>query len=157
MAHDNRIWSNFRFDCYPQDYSSPDWYLMGDSAFTYSNIMVTPYKQAFGQTVLSIGQSWFYDVLNLPWSGIENTIGISKSWFPWLHNIEMRVRNQQSMVKIIKYFFYPTFQSSGSWVHTPPSGPVHMYWLVTGDWTSHCNHRVWWTPLADGKTVPRVL
>jgi len=49
------------------------------------------------------------------------------------------------------------FQSSESWVHIPPSGPVHMTWLVVGGWISHCNHQAWWTPLADGRTIPHML
>jgi hypothetical protein len=62
-------------------FSSPQ-YVIGDSAFTNSIIMVTSYKWALGQAVLPSGQSWFNDVLNVPRTGVENTIGIWKGCFP---------------------------------------------------------------------------
>jgi hypothetical protein len=40
-------------------------YLIGDSAFTNSNILVNFYKQASGQAVSPSGQRWFIDVLNV--------------------------------------------------------------------------------------------
>jgi hypothetical protein len=104
-VHDNRIWSNSRIVLNPRDYFSPNEYTIGDSAFTNSNIMVTSYMRASGQAVLPAGQSWFNDVLNVPRSGVENTIGIWKGRFPWLRNMRMRIRNRQSMVKIITYVY----------------------------------------------------
>jgi hypothetical protein len=44
-------------------------------------------------------------MLNVPRSGVENTIGIWKGRFPWLRNIRMRIRNRQSMIKLIKYVY----------------------------------------------------
>jgi hypothetical protein len=115
-VHDNCVWSNFKIVQNPRYYFSPKEYLVGDSAFTNSLYLVTSYKRASGQAVLPSGQSWY--VLNIPRSGVENTIGIWKGRFPWLHDIRLRVRHRNSMVKVIK-FVYATIILHNLCIRTP--------------------------------------
>jgi hypothetical protein len=45
-----------------------------------------------------------------------------------MHCIRNLVQRQTPLAKWLGL----RFQSSESWVHIPPSEPVHMYWLVAG-------------------------
>jgi hypothetical protein len=127
-VHDNRIWSNTKIIHEPYNYFSASEYIIGDTAFTNSLILVTSYKRASGQAYLSAGQSWFNEKINSPRSGVENAIGIWKGRFPWLRNIRMRVQNKKSMVKIIKYI-YATIILHNLCIKTP----YQEDWLVDED------------------------
>jgi hypothetical protein len=101
--HDNRVWTGSKFAVNPFNYFSANEYALGGSAFTNSLVIATSYKRSSGQAALPIGQSWFNDLMNCPRSMVENVIGIWKGCFPWLWNIQFRIINKSSMVKLIKY------------------------------------------------------
>ena len=102
-VHDNRIWKNSVIHSQKEAYFMNGEYLLGDSAFNNSNIMVSSYKRAAGTSTLPPGQKWFNDKLSTPRSKVENTIGIWKGRFPYLRNIRVKLRGVSSMRKIIRY------------------------------------------------------
>jgi hypothetical protein len=98
-VHDNRVWTNSKVAVNSDNYFCANEYVIGDSAFTNSLIIVTSYKRSSGQAALPVGQSWFNDKLNSPRSLVENGIGIWKGHFPWLRNIRFQLHNKASAVK----------------------------------------------------------
>ena len=74
--HDNRIWSNTKIIHEPNNYFSASEYIIGNTAFTNSLMLVTSYKRASGQAYLPAGQRWFNEIITSPCSGVENAIWI---------------------------------------------------------------------------------
>jgi hypothetical protein len=77
-VHDNRIWSNTKMICDPDNFFSAAEYIIGDATFTNSHILVTSYKCVSGQADLPAGQKWFNEKIKSPHSSVENAIGIWK-------------------------------------------------------------------------------
>ena len=86
-----------------EQYFSVKQYLLGDSAFNNSTVMVSSYKKTAGSVCLPTGQQWFNDLLLKPQSGAENVIGIWKGCFPYIRSIHVRLKNQGAMKRIIRY------------------------------------------------------
>jgi DDE superfamily endonuclease len=82
-AHDNRIWNNTAVCQRPEEFFSDRQYILGDSAFENSNIMVSSYKCPKGM-VLGKQEERFNTALSKPQMSSEHTIGMLKGCFPWL-------------------------------------------------------------------------
>jgi DDE superfamily endonuclease len=77
---------------------SPREYLLGDSAFTASNIMVPPFKSAAGSE-LSGNYTAFNTLLAKTRVKSEHCIGLLKGRFPFLRGIRMLLVNKCSTLK----------------------------------------------------------
>lgn len=101
-VHDNRVWRNCKLAKRPEKYFSPKQYLLGDSAFTASLIMVPPFKNPSG-SFLSSNQSAFNTLLAKPRVKSEHCIGILKGRFPYLRCIRQKLGNKFQMERIIRF------------------------------------------------------
>lgn len=101
-AHDNRVWRNCKMHLKPHRCFSPKEYLLGDSAFTASAIMVPPFKTHGGQP-LQGNQNVFNALLARPRVKSEHCIGIFKGRFPWFKCIRMKLGNKLHLQRITKY------------------------------------------------------
>lgn len=86
----------------PFTFFSENKYLLGDSAFSFSDIVVPAYKCSAG-CYLDLSASAFNDLLVQPRVKLEHYIGILKGRFPWLKIIRIRVDGAASMKKVCEY------------------------------------------------------
>jgi DDE superfamily endonuclease len=99
-VHDNRVWQTCKLFKNCNQYFSPKEYLLGDSAFTASFIMIPPFKANAGQFLLS-NQSPFNTLLSKPRVTSEHCIGRLKGRLPLLKDIPMVLANKRHMDRII--------------------------------------------------------
>jgi DDE superfamily endonuclease len=101
-VHDNRVWRNCKLNKRCEDFFSAKQYLLGDSAFTASTIMIPPFKSTAG-TTLSNNRTAFNTLLAKPRVKSEHCIGILKGRFPFLKGIRLKLGNRLHMAKLIQY------------------------------------------------------
>lgn len=99
-AHDNRVWRTCRLCKRHSDHFSPREYLLGDSAFTASDIMVPPFKCHAG-SFLSANHTTFNALLAKPRVESEHCIGVLKGLLPFLKGIRMKIGFKKHMREII--------------------------------------------------------
>lgn len=87
-CHDNRVYRNSMLALTPTEYFSGNQYLLGDSAYEPSDIMVPAYKKPNGCN-LPREHAIFNACLASARVTSEHAIGIWKARFPWLRNIPM--------------------------------------------------------------------
>lgn len=101
-VHDNGVWRNCKLNKRPGEFFSNGQYLLGDSAFTASAIMVPPFKNTAGGS-LSSNKNAFNTLLSKPRVKSEHCIGILKGRFPFLKQIHLKLGNKIHMQRIIKH------------------------------------------------------
>jgi DDE superfamily endonuclease len=101
-VHDNRVWRTCNLFKNCATMFSPKEYLLGDSAFTASDIMVPPFKSSAGKE-LSGNYSAFNTLLAKPRVKSEHCIGLLKGRFPFLRGIRMLLGNKAHMARIIDH------------------------------------------------------
>jgi DDE superfamily endonuclease len=101
-VHDNRVWRNCKLCKRPREFFSKKQYLLGDSAFTASSIMIPPFKSTVGIS-LSRNRTAFNTLLAKPRVKSEHCIGILKGRFPFLRDIRLNLGNKEDMNRIIDY------------------------------------------------------
>jgi DDE superfamily endonuclease len=101
-VHDNRVWRTCNLFKNCATMFSPREYLLGDSAFTASDIMVPPFKSSAGKEI-SANQSAFNTLLAKPRVKSEHCIGLLKGRFPFLRGIRMLIGNKAHMSKVIDH------------------------------------------------------
>jgi DDE superfamily endonuclease len=101
-VHDNRVWRNCQLYKRQEEYFSNRQYLLGDSAFTASTIMIPPFKSSAGRT-LSNNKTAFNTLLAKPRVKSEHCIGILKGRICFLRDIRLRLGSKEDMLRIIKY------------------------------------------------------
>jgi DDE superfamily endonuclease len=101
-VHDNRVWRNCAMQKHPSRFFSKKQYLLGDSAFTASNIMIPPFKTHGGGS-LSNNKTAFNTLLAKPRVKSEHCIGILKGRFPFLRNIRLKIATKEDMHRLIDY------------------------------------------------------
>ena len=101
-VHDNRVWRTCKLCTNSESFFSPKEYLLGDSAFTASSVMVPPFKATSG-AVLQPNQVAFNTLLAKPRVKAEHCIGILKGRFPLLKGIRMLIGNRLHMERIIAF------------------------------------------------------
>ena len=99
-VHDNRVWRTCRLFRECASMFSPKQYLLGDSAFTASGIMVPPFKSVAGST-LSFNKKSFNTLLAKPRVKTEHCIGILKGRWPFLRGTRLRLGGKKDMEHII--------------------------------------------------------
>jgi DDE superfamily endonuclease len=101
-VHDNRVWRTCNLFKKCALMFSPKEYLLGDSAFTASDIMIPPFKSAPGSE-LSGNYAAFNTLLAKPRVKSEHCIGLLKGRFPFLRGIRMVLGNKLHMKRIIDH------------------------------------------------------
>ena len=101
-VHDNRVWRTCSLFKKCNDRFSPKQYLLGDTAFTASSIMVPPFKTTPG-CPLPQSRLSFNTLLARPRVKSEHCIGMFKGRFPFFRNIRLKLANKRHMQRIIKY------------------------------------------------------
>jgi nuclease HARBI1 len=101
-VHDNRVWRNCKLNRKRADFFSKKQYLLGDSAFTASQVMVPPFKSTAGSS-LSRNKSCFNTYLSKPRVKSEHCIGILKGRFPFLRQIRLGLGSKEDLDRIIDH------------------------------------------------------
>jgi DDE superfamily endonuclease len=101
-VHDNRVWRTCNLFKNCETMFSPREYLLGDSAFTASDIMVPPFKSSAGKE-LHGNYAAFNTLLAKPRVKSEHCIGLLKGRFPFLRGIRMLLGNKEHMARIIDH------------------------------------------------------
>jgi DDE superfamily endonuclease len=104
-AHDNRIWTNTLLHQKQGDYFSPNEYILGDSAFASSAIMVPCYKIPSGHEIKKQHESFNTKAAAIRTTS-EHTIGILKSRFPGLRDIRMPITEKKESLRKILMFIH---------------------------------------------------
>lgn len=106
-AHDNRIWNRTHLQRKPAEYFSEREYILGDSAFSNSSIMVSSYKKPLGATLPPDHEAFNNKLAKIRITS-EHTIGMLKARFPWLRSIRMQIRESNSSLRKILRFIEAT-------------------------------------------------
>ena len=101
-VHDNRMWESSKVYENMEQFFSELEYLLGDSAFTATPIVVPAYKRVANQG-LETTNEWFNNKLASPRVIIEHTIGIWKGRFPYMRNMRVRIGHVRDLRRIIRY------------------------------------------------------
>lgn len=102
-VHDNRVFRNIKLNTSRSDFFSYGEYLLGDSAFQPSNIMVPAFKKQAGGE-LSRNQSNFNTMLARIRIRSEHSIGLMKARFPYFRSIRMRIQKRDDMKRLVSLF-----------------------------------------------------
>lgn len=101
-SHDNRQWKKSKLYQRKDEYFTRVEYLIGDTAFEPSDVMVSAYKNMPGVT-MTLDEANLNSAMKPLRVRGEHTIGIWKGRFPWLRKIRMIITNdKQSLVDILK-------------------------------------------------------
>ena len=101
-VHDNRVWRTCRLYRHWEEMFSPREYLLGDSAFTASDIMIPPFKSTPGCELPSNFIA-FNTLLAKPRVKSEHCIGILKGRFPFLKGIRMILGCKGHLKRIVDH------------------------------------------------------
>ena len=100
-VHDNRVWRNCRLHREAHRHFDSYQYVMGDSAFTPSSIMVPAYKKPPGAQ-LTMYQDYFNKKLASVRIKSEHAIGLLKARFPRLDGLRCIINSKEDMEKTVK-------------------------------------------------------
>ena len=100
-VHDNRVLRNTKLFKNKAEYFGLNEYLLGDSAYSSSQIMVQALKKTRGQYDLPIRKERFNTLLAEVRIKSEHCIGILKGRFPCLRRINVWIRKGRSQLKHI--------------------------------------------------------
>lgn len=105
-VHDERVFSNSALAAESETRFSDNQYLLGDSAYSNRNYLVSSYKKVSGGS-LNRDQELFNKALGKVRMSAEHTIGMLKGRFPFLRSVRMVIKDgkegKESMKKIIRY------------------------------------------------------
>ena len=91
-THDNRAWNNCHACINPDKYFGPNEYLIGDSAYSISQIVIQPFKKPRGKYKV-----WFNETIARVRVRSEHFIGILKNRFPCLKLLNIDVGEKRGM------------------------------------------------------------
>ena len=100
-VHDNRVWRNCTLYRDAHQHFSSFEYLMGDSAFTASSIMVPAFKKPPGAQ-LTLAHAFFNKRLASVRIKSEHGIGLLKARFPRLNRLRCIISDKKDMEKAVK-------------------------------------------------------
>ena len=102
-VHNNHVWKTCPLAVCPESYSfATNQYLLGDSAFQGTSLIVPAYKTANGLSRIP-NESSFNTLLLSPQVKSEHCIGLLKGSFPWLKDIRILISSALDLQKICKY------------------------------------------------------
>lgn len=98
-VHDNRVWRRSRIFLNQEQFFNSRQYLIGDSAFHPSKVMVPSFKKPFGCD-LDDYKMFFNTMIAKPRIRSEHCIGLLKGRFPYLKRIRILIRHRKDMIRI---------------------------------------------------------
>ncbi|KAE9273754.1 hypothetical protein PR003_g29809, partial [Phytophthora rubi] len=102
-THDNRVWTNSPMMIQSHDYFNHNEYLLGDSAFQVSAIMIPAFKNPL-KAMMNPRQKFFNSKLAKARIKSEHCIGLLKMRFPYLREIRVKLsKKRKHMRRLIKY------------------------------------------------------
>lgn len=102
-THDNRVWTNSKLCRSPHTFFSQGQYLLGDSAFRASQLVVPPFKK-LPDAALARDREFFNTKLTKIRIRTEHCIGLIKGRFQHFKGIRVVVRNRHDLTRIIRLF-----------------------------------------------------
>ena len=102
--HDNRVWQNCDLLHNFRKYFGKREYILGDSAFTSSFIMVASYKKQKG-IPLSMSKTWFNTYLVKSRIKTEHCIGLLKNKFQILKGIRNKLETKKDMCEVLHLIY----------------------------------------------------
>ena len=99
-VHDNRVWSNCDVNLNQKNHFSPKEYLLGDSAFCTSPIMVPSFKKAHNAG-LTEEKEYFNTKLAKIRIKSEHCIGLLKARFQKLRDIRHPIRSRKDLRRVL--------------------------------------------------------
>jgi hypothetical protein len=103
-THDNRAWRNCKIYLNAGNYFGEGEYLLGDSAYSSSSIMVQAFKKTPGTAVHDRYKEFFNTRLAGARVKSEHCIGILKNRFPCLKSMNIVVDSKESIKEIMDIF-----------------------------------------------------
>ena len=100
-VHDARVFEQSQIALHPSYFFNKNDYLLGDSAYTTNDFMVTPFKQPRAK---GSNEQMFNATLSAQRVAIENTFGLLKARFPGITNVSIRIRNEVTHKRVVNYF-----------------------------------------------------
>eukprot|EP00644_Phytophthora_capsici_P018693 jgi/Phyca11/131810/e_gw1.116.7.1 len=100
-SHDNRVWRNCKVALNQDTYFDDDQYLLGDSAYQSSRVMVPAFKTSQGGQ-LDIKETVFNKCLATIRIRVEHCIGMLKGRFPLLRRLRCAMRNKKQIKDAIE-------------------------------------------------------
>jgi hypothetical protein len=101
-VHDNRVWRNSPPNQNQQAFFRRNEYILGDSAFQASPVMIHAFKKPAGG-VMDPTHEYFNTKLAKARIKSEHCIGLLKTRFQWLKGIRSMLKKRRHLRKIIRY------------------------------------------------------
>jgi hypothetical protein len=103
-THDNRSWRNCKLFKHRSRFFGRYEYLLGDSAFSASAIMVQSFKKSSGQASLNADKEKFTTMLGSLRVKSEHCIGLLKNRFPFMKSCNISVEGRAEVKEIMDMF-----------------------------------------------------
>ncbi|EEY69385.1 uncharacterized protein PITG_05614 [Phytophthora infestans T30-4] len=91
-SHDNRVWRNCRLAQHQYDHFADNEYILGDSAYQASNVLIPAFKKCRGSEI-PLKENTFNTQLAKIRIRVEHCIGTLKGIFPLLKRLRATIRN----------------------------------------------------------------
>ena len=101
-VHDNRVWSTCDLNLFRDRFFSKRQYLLGDSAFKPSSVMIPSFKKPY-RAQLSPQKEYFNTKLAQVRIRSEHCIGVLKARFQYLKRCRVIIKNKRTMVRLLRY------------------------------------------------------
>ena len=102
-VHDNRVWTTSDLFINRASNFAPNEYLLGDSAFQPSSVMISAFKKPRGCSYQQ-NHEFFNTLLAKPRVKSEHCIGILKGRFQYFKRIRALLSRKQDLQKVIDFF-----------------------------------------------------
>ena len=100
-VHDNRVWTNSEIYLGKNKYFDQKEYLLGDSAFLASAVMIPAFKKGHNSD-LSEEKRFFNTKLAKFWIKSKHFIGLPKAWFQRLWGFQRVIKDKQDLAAILR-------------------------------------------------------
>ncbi|XP_055350100.1 uncharacterized protein LOC129596781, partial [Paramacrobiotus metropolitanus] len=101
-AHDSRVYKSTDLYRNPEKYFENDEYLLGDSAYTCTTTVITPYRKS--EKTSNRDNRHFSKLHSGATVGIENTIGITKNRFQALKGLRVLIKSKKDHTRTVYWF-----------------------------------------------------
>ncbi|ETO99479.1 hypothetical protein F441_23112 [Phytophthora nicotianae CJ01A1] len=100
-VHDSRVWMTSKVCRSPESFFDPKQYILGDSAFQASSIMVPAHKKP-PKADLDIHKKYFNTQLAKVRIKTEHCIGLIKTRFQYMRGIRIKITGKRSMKRLLR-------------------------------------------------------
>lgn len=100
-SHDNRVWLNGKVNLHREDHFLPNEYLLGDSAFVPSPIMIPAFKKP-PHADLDVHKPYFNNKLAKALITSEHCIGLLKARFQYLKRARISITSKRDLQRLLR-------------------------------------------------------